>query len=69
MVLLEKGKAMQKAIVQGLAIIVIGAAAYFTGAVTDVGGALDIALDEEQRIAYCEKIVTGEIGGDEATEE
>lgn len=60
---------MQKVIIQGVAIILIGAAAYFTGAVTDVGGALDIALDEEQRIEYCEKIVKGELGEDEATEE
>jgi hypothetical protein len=52
---------MQKIILQAVAALIIAGAAYFTGAVTDVGGALDIALDEEQKIAYCEKIVKGEI--------
>lgn len=51
---------MQKVIIQGAAAILIAVAAYFGGAVTDVGGALDIALDEQQKIAYCEQFVTGD---------
>lgn len=39
---------------------VIAVASYFTGAVTDVGGALSIALDKEQAKVACGQLLDGQ---------
>lgn len=47
---------MQNLVKAGFGIL-IAVVAYFTGAVTDVGGALTIAVDKNQQVAYCQQLV------------
>jgi len=57
---------MQERIITYVIALLLAAASYFTGAVTDVGGALSIAVDKEQQKAICVDLIEkGEITKDE----
>lgn len=43
------------------AALVIAVAGFFTGSITDVGEAIDVALNKEKAIAECKALIEGEV--------
>lgn len=59
---------MTKLIIPYAAAAIIAAGSFFTGAVTDVGQAFQIAINKESAKIHCAKLVDGETAPTETTE-